>query len=118
MPAASPRRNVDPLRTTSATTCVPAAPDVVWAAVLDLTSRLWSPATVVAQPPGLLVQAVGDEVCDEPDGWLTWSIADVSATGSRVTVSFAEFADATPDPELDVLLCRLVAHAVAGADRF
>jgi hypothetical protein len=109
-----PSTQRDPLRVSSAVSCVPAAPDAVWTAVLELSAELGAASPLVEQRPGLLIQPLSADGTDEVDGWLTWTITALSATDVRVAVCLAEFDDAAPEPELDLLLCRLVERLLAG----
>lgn len=101
------------IRITSTRTCLPVAPSAAWAATHELVARLWPTHTVVAEPPRLLIHSVGGDHPDDPDGWLTWTLDALTADNTAVTVTFSEPHDGAPSPELDLLLCRLVAHVLS-----
>jgi hypothetical protein len=107
-----PHRTQHVLRTTSARACLPMSRDAVWASIHELVGQLWTTHTLLSEPPQMLIHSVSSRPTDEPDGWLTWSLESLSTEATRVAVSYSEQADGAPEPELDLLLCRLVASSL------
>jgi hypothetical protein len=114
------RSATEMLRTRSASTCLPVPRKVAWQCIEDLVAELWTTETLAAQAPLQLIHSV---VADADGGtdiacWLTWTLIALSPTDTRITVSHCEEGDDAPEPELDLLLCRLATSAFRSpADR-
>ena len=108
----NPDRFDELLRTSSVQASLPFRCEAVWQAVESLLEHLCTSRVVVAEPPRLLVHAVASDTADDPDGWLTWTLAALSPTATHLTVSLSEPRDGAPSPELDLLLCQIIARSV------
>lgn len=108
----TPDRFDELLLTSSVQASLPFRCEAVWRAVESLVEHLCVSRVVVAEPPRLLVHAVASDTADDPDGWLTWTLAALSPTATHLTVSLSEPRDGAPPPELDLLLCQVIARSV------